>query len=148
VLADTGASIVGSLVGTSSMTTYMESATGIKAGGRTGLTALVVAILFLFCLFLQPLFASIPGFATAPALVFVAAAFLQPLRNIDWDDAVVGIPVLLTTLIMPLTFSIAAGIAIGFLTYIAIHVIAGRAQNLNAGIIIIGLFGALWLVAN
>ncbi|MGB2294884.1 MAG: NCS2 family permease, partial [Candidatus Puniceispirillum sp.] len=82
VLADTGASIVGSLVGTSSMTTYMESATGIKAGGRTGLTAMVVAILFLFCLFLQPLFASIPGFATAPALVFVAAAFLQPLRNI------------------------------------------------------------------
>ena len=148
VLADTGASIVGSLVGTSSMTTYMESATGIKAGGRTGLTALVVAILFLFCLLLQPLFASIPSFATAPALVFVAAAFLQPLRNIDWDDAVVGIPVLLTTLIMPLTFSIAAGIAIGFLSYITIHVIAGRTKSLNAGIIIIGVFGALWLVAN
>mgnify|MGYP001316544738 FL=1 len=145
VLADTGASVVGSLLGTSSMTTYLESATGIRAGGRTGLTALTIAALFLLCLFFQPLFASIPGFATAPALVFVAAGFLTPLVGIDWDDLATVVPVMLMAVIMPLTFSIAAGIAIGFLAYVAIRLISGRASELNAGMLVITLFGILWL---
>ena len=145
VLADTGASVVGSLLGTSSMTTYLESATGIRAGGRTGLTALTVAALFLLCLFFQPLFASIPGFATAPALVFVAAGFLTPLVGIDWDDLATVVPVMLMAVIMPLTFSIAAGIAIGFLSYVVIRFISGRASELNAGMLVITLFGILWL---
>jgi len=145
VLADTGASVVGSLLGTSSMTTYLESATGIRAGGRTGLTALTIAALFLLCLFFQPLFASIPGFATAPALVFVAAGFLTPLVGIDWDDLATVVPVMLMAVIMPLTFSIAAGIAIGFLSYVVIRFISGRASELNAGMLVITLFGILWL---
>ncbi len=145
VLADTGASVVGSLLGTSSMTTYLESATGIRAGGRTGLTALTVAALFLLCLFFQPLFVSIPGFATAPALVFVAAGFLAPLAGIDWDDLATVVPVMLMAVIMPLTFSIAAGIAIGFLAYVVIRLISGRASELNAGTLVITVFGMLWL---
>ena len=145
VMADTGASVVGSLLGTSSMTTYLESATGIRAGGRTGLTALTVAALFLLCLFFQPLFASIPGFATAPALVFVAAGFLAPLAGIDWDDLATVVPVMLMAVIMPLTFSIAAGIAIGFLAYVVIRLISGRASELNAGTLVITVFGMLWL---
>jgi len=145
VLADTGASVVGSLLGTSSMTTYLESATGIRAGGRTGLTALTVAALFLLCLFLQPLFAAIPSFATAPALVFVAAGFLAPLAGIDWDDLATVVPVMLMAVIMPLTFSIAAGIAIGFLAYVVIQLISGRASELNAGTLVITVFGMLWL---
>jgi len=145
VVADTGASVVGSLLGTSSMTTYLESATGIRAGGRTGLTALTVAALFLLCLFFQPLFASIPGFATAPALVFVAAGVLAPLAGIDWDDLATVIPVMLMAVIMPLTFSIAAGIAIGFLAYVVIRLISGRASELNAGTLVITVFGMLWL---
>ena len=145
VVADTGASVVGSLLGTSSMTTYLESATGIRAGGRTGLTALTVAALFLLCLFLQPLFAAIPSFATAPALVFVAAGFLAPLAGIDWDDLATVVPVMLMAVIMPLTFSIAAGIAIGFLAYVVIRLISGRASELNAGTLVITVFGMLWL---
>ena len=145
VVADTGASVVGSLLGTSSMTTYLESATGIRAGGRTGLTALTVAALFLLCLFFQPLFASIPGFATAPALVFVAAGFLAPLAGIDWDDLATVVPVMLMAVIMPLTFSIAAGIAIGFLAYVVIRIVAGRTDELNAGTLVITAFGMLWL---
>ena len=145
VVADTGASVVGSLLGTSSMTTYLESATGIRAGGRTGLTALTVAALFLLCLFFQPLFASIPGFATAPALVFVAAGFLAPLAGIDWDDLATVVPVMLMAVIMPLTFSIAAGIAIGFLAYVVIRIVAGRTDELNAGTLVITAFGVLWL---
>ena len=145
VVADTGASVVGSLLGTSSMTTYLESATGIRAGGRTGLTALTVTALFLLCLFFQPLFASIPAFATAPALVFVAAGFLAPLARIEWDDFATVVPVMLMAVIMPLTFSIAAGIAIGFLAYVVIRLIAGRADELNAGTLVITVFGMLWL---
>ena len=145
VVADTGASIVGSLLGTSSMTTYMESATGIRAGGKTGLTAITVALLFLLCLFFEPLFASIPAFATAPALVFVAAGFLAPLKTIDWDDMANAIPVMLMAVLMPLTFSIAAGIAIGFIAYVAIHLLAGRSQEINAGTWVITGFAGLWL---
>ena len=145
ILADTSASVVGSLLGTSSMTTYLESATGIREGGRTGLTALTVAALFLCCLFLEPLFASIPAFATAPALVFVAASFLAPLRDLDWEDMAVAMPVMLMAILMPLTFSIAAGIAIGFLAYVLIHILAGRAKSINAGTYVITGFGCLWL---
>ena len=145
VLADTGASVVGSLLGTSSMTTYLESATGIRAGGRTGLTALTVSALFLLCLFLEPLFASIPPFATAPALVFVAAGFLAPLAGLEWDDMATAVPVMLMAVLMPLTFSIAAGIAIGFIAHVVIFLLAGRGDQVNAGTWVITIFGMLWL---
>ena len=145
VLADTGASVVGSLLGTSSMTTYLESATGLRVGGRTGLTALTVAALFLLCLFFEPLFASIPPFATAPALVFVAAGFLSPLTGLDWEDMVTAVPVMLMAVLMPLTFSIAAGIAVGFVAHVAICLLAGRSEQVNAGTWVITIFGMLWL---
>ena len=148
VIADTSASVVGSLLGTSSMTTYLESATGIREGGRTGLTALTVAALFLCCLFLEPLFASIPAFATAPALVYVAASFLSPLRDLDWEDITVSMPVMLMAILMPLTFSIAGGIAIGFLAYVLIHMLAGRTRSINAGTFVITGFGCLWLATS
>ncbi len=148
ILADTSASVMGSLLGTSSMTTYLESATGIREGGRTGLTALTVGALFLCCLFLEPLFASIPAFATAPALVFVAASFIAPLSDLDWEDIAVAIPVMLMAILMPLTFSIAAGIAIGFLAYVLIHVIAGSIRKINAGTYVITVFGCLWLATS
>ena len=147
VVADTSASVVGSLLGTSSMTTYLESATGIRAGGRTGLTAMTVAALFLCCLFFEPLFASIPGFAAAPALVFVAAGFLAPLGQLDWDDLASAVPVMLMAILMPLTFSIAAGIAVGFLAFCAIMLISGRRAEINAGTWVITAFGGLWLAA-
>ena len=145
VLADTGASVVGSLLGTSSMTTYLESATGLRVGGRTGLTALTVAALFLLCLFFEPLFASIPPFATAPALVFVAAGFLSPLTGLDWEDMVTAVPVMLMAVLMPLTFSIAAGIAVGFIAHVVICLLAGRGEQVNAGTWVITIFGMLWL---
>ena len=145
VLADTSASIFGSLFGTSNMTTYLESAAGIRSGGRTGLVALTVAGLFAVCLFFEPLFASVPAFATAPALIFVAAGFLGGLARIDWTDMSVALPVMITVILMPLTFSIAAGISIGFLAYVSIRLISGRAHEINSGVLMITAFGLIWL---
>ena len=127
VLADTSASIFGSLLGTSNMTTYLESAAGLRSGGRTGLVAVTVAVLFAVCLFFEPLFSSIPDFATAPALIYVAIRFLADCVE-DWADMSVALPVVLTVFLMPLTFSIAAGISIGFLTYVAIRILSGRSK--------------------
>ena len=145
VMADTSASIFGSLLGTSTMTTYLESAAGLRDGGRTGLTAVTVAFLFLCCLFLEPLFASIPSFATAPALIFVASTFLGGLRGLDWSDIERGVPVFITILVMPLTFSIASGIALGFLTHVGIKLIMGKGTQISGGVWIITLFGLIWM---
>ena len=145
VLADTSASVFGSLLGTSNLTTYLESAAGIRSGGRTGLVAVTVAGLFGICLFFEPLFASIPAFATAPALIFVASGFLGGLARIDWTDISVALPVVLTIILMPLTFSIAAGISIGFLTYVGIRFVNGRKDEINAGSLMIAAFGLIWL---
>ena len=98
-------------------TSFIESGAGIKEGGRTGLTAVTVAVLFLLCLAFAPLAQSIPGFATAPALVFVATFFAKNLGDIDWDDVTEYAPAVLAAVLMPLTFSIANGIAIGFVSY-------------------------------
>ena len=146
VLADTSASIFGSLLGTSNMTTYLESAAGLRSGGRTGLVAVTVAVLFAACLFFEPFFSSIPGFATAPALIYVAIGFFGGLRQIDWADMSVALPVVLTVFLMPLTFSIAAGISVGFLSYVAIRILSGRSNTLSPGIMMITSFGLIWIV--
>jgi len=146
VLADTSASIFGSLLGTSNMTTYLESAAGLRSGGRTGLVAVTVAVLFAACLFFEPLFSSIPGFATAPALIYVAIGFFGGLRQINWEDMSVALPVVLTVFLMPLTFSIAAGISVGFLTYVAIRILSGRSNTLSPGLMMITSFGLIWIV--
>lgn len=109
LIADSSAAMVGSLLGTSTTTSYIESAAGVSAGGRTGLTAIVVAVLFLLALFFAPLAGNVPAFATAPALFFVAVLMASGLAEIDWDDLTVAAPVVVTALAMPLTFSIANG---------------------------------------
>src|SRR5690606_32642864 len=108
----------------STTTSYIESTAGIAAGGRTGLTSVVVAALFLLALFFAPLAAMVPDFATAPALLFVAVLMTASLAQVDWDDVTEAAPVLVTTLAMPLSFSIANGIALGFIAYVAVKALA------------------------
>jgi AGZA family xanthine/uracil permease-like MFS transporter len=137
VISDSTATVVGALFGTSNTTSYIESAAGIKEGGRTGLTAVVVSALFLLCLLFSPLAQSIPGYATAAALVFVATFFMKNLVDIDWEDATEFAPAVLGAVLMPLTFSISNGIAIGFIAYVAIKLLSGRAAELNLAIYLV-----------
>ena len=139
LIADSGASIAGAGLGTSTTTCYIESAAGINAGGRTGLTALTVSVLFLLALFLAPLAGSIPAYATAPALVFVACLMARGLTEIDWDDVTEYAPALVTAVAMPLTFSIANGIAFGFITYAAIKLLSGRLAEARPAVVILAL---------
>lgn len=141
LIADSTAAMAGSLLGTSTTTSYIESAAGVSAGGRTGLTACVVALLFLLALFFAPLAGNVPEFATAPALFFVAVLMLSGLAEIDWDDITVAAPVTITALAMPLTYSIANGIAFGFIAWVVIKAMAGRWRELNPALVILaGLF--------
>ncbi len=141
LLADSGAIFAGSLLGTSSATAYVESASGVQAGGRTGLTAVTVAVLFLACLFIAPLAGSVPAYATAPALLFVACLMLKELTEVDWADTTEAIPAAITAVIMPFTYSIANGLAFGFISYAAIKLFTGRAREVHWMVwIIAGLF--------
>jgi AGZA family xanthine/uracil permease-like MFS transporter len=137
LIADSAAAMGGSLLGTSTTTSYIESASGVAAGGRTGLTACVVAVLFLLALFFAPLAGTVPAFATAPALLFVAVLMTSGLAEIDWDDITVAAPVVITALAMPLTFSIANGIAFGFISWVLIKALAGRFKELNPALVIL-----------
>lgn len=133
LMADSSATITGSLLGTSSTTSYIESGAGIVSGGRTGLTALTVAVLFLLSLFFSPLARMIPSYATASALLFVAVLMVRPIAKVDWSDLSESAPTVVTAVMMPLTYSIAEGIAIGFITYTCIKVLAGKAREINVG---------------
>ncbi len=137
LLADSTAAMGGSLLGTSTTTSYIESAAGVAAGGRTGLTACVVAVLFLLALFFAPLAGTVPAFATAPALLFVAVLMTSGLAEIDWDDITVAAPVVITALAMPLTFSIANGIAFGFISWVVIKALVGRWKDLNPALVVL-----------
>ena len=128
LLADSGAIVAGAALGTSSTTAYIESAAGVQAGGRTGLSALVVALLFLACLFIAPLAGAVPAYATAPALLFVACLMLKELGAIDWTDTTESVPAAITALVIPFTYSIAQGIAFGFITYAVLKLTTGRAR--------------------
>lgn len=129
LFADSAAIIAGSLIGTSSTTAYVESVSGAAAGGRTGLTACIVGLLFLASLFFAPLVLAIPAYATAPALVFVACLMMQEFTEIDWKDLSDAIPAALTALMMPLTYSIVNGLAFGFISYVALKAAAGKARS-------------------
>ncbi len=146
LLADSSATVVGALAGTSNTTSYIESGAGIKEGGRTGLTAVTVAVLFAACLFLAPLAQSVPGFATAPALIFIATYFLRNIKDIDWDDVSEYVPAALAAIIMPLTFSIAYGIAIGFVSYVLIKALSGKGRSLNYASIGVAVVSVLFFV--
>ncbi len=125
------AAMCGAALGTSTTTAYIESASGIEEGGRTGLTAVTVAVLFLLATFLWPLAGAIPAAATAPALIVVGALMLEGVRGIDWDDFSVSIPVFLTMVAMPLTFSIANGVSFGVISYAAIKLLSGRGKEVD-----------------
>ena len=143
VMADSAATVIGALLGTSSTMSYIESGAGIKEGGRTGVTAIVVAILFLLCLFLAPLARSIPDFATAPALIFVATYFVRNLSEIDWTDVTEYAPAVLTAILMPLTYSITNGIAIGFIVYALCKMLSGRVREATPAVLVIAVFSVV-----
>ena len=131
LLADSLSVLAGAALGTSPVTSYIESAAGVKAGGRTGLVGVTVAVLFLISLFLAPLAGSVPAYATAPALLFVACLMVRSLTEVDWDDATEYTPAVVTALGMPLTFSISNGIALGFIAYGAIKLLSGRVREVG-----------------
>ena len=142
LLADSVAITAGAVMGTSSTTAYVESAAGTAVGGRTGLTAMVVALLFLASLWLSPLAATVPAYATAPALCYVAVLMARGLAEIDWSDLTESAPAVMTALAMPFTFSIADGIAFGFISYAVIKILAGRFADLKLPVLVIA---ALWI---
>ncbi|MCG7488660.1 NCS2 family permease [Vibrio sp. Of14-4] len=139
LLADSTATSVGALLGTSNTTSYIESVSGVSAGGRTGLTAVVVGILFLLALFFSPLAGMIPAYATAGALFYVAILMLSGLANIDWQDLTEAAPVVVTCLLMPLTFSIAEGISLGFIAYAAIKLCSGKGRDVSLSVWVMSL---------
>ena len=147
LVADSSATIVGSLLGTSTTTSYIESAAGVRAGGRTGLTAVVVAVLFLGAILLAPVATAVPGYATAPAIIFVGCVMARAMRNIEWDELTEAVPAIVTALAMPFTYSIATGIGFGFITYVVIKLVAGRGSDLNAAVVTVAaLFGIRFFV--
>ena len=148
LLADSSATVIGALAGTSNTTSYIESGAGIKEGGKTGLTAVTVAVLFAACLFFAPLAQSVPAFATAPALIFIATYFLRNIKDIDWDDISEYVPAALAAIIMPLTYSIANGIAIGFVSYVLIKALSGKGRSLNYASIGLAVVSVLFFVVS
>lgn len=130
-MADAIATIAGACFGTSTTTTYVESASGVAQGGRTGLTAFTTAICFLIALFFAPLFLSIPGAATAPVLVIVGLFMLSPIKDINLDDYAESIPAFITIIMMPLAYSISDGILCGMISYVAINALCGKFKKLN-----------------
>ena len=143
IIADSSATVVGAVLGTSNTTSYVESGAGIQQGGRTGLTAVAAAVFFLLCLGFAPLAQSIPAYATAPALVFVAAYFARNLRDLDWEDVTEYVPAVLATVLMPLTYSIANGIAIGFISYAVIKLVTGKLSEINWAVMLVAVLGVL-----
>ena len=143
LLSDSGATVVGALAGTSSTTSYVESASGVEAGGRTGLTAVVCGLLFLACLFFAPLAQSVPAFATASALLFVACLMARSMADLDWQDITESAPAVVAAITMPLAFSIADGIGMGFISYVLIKIVSGRVRDCSIASFTIALIFGL-----
>ncbi|HJV84409.1 MAG TPA: NCS2 family permease [Noviherbaspirillum sp.] len=142
LMADSTAIVAGSFLGTSSTTAYIESAAGVQAGGRTGLTAVAVAVLFLACLFIAPLAGAVPAYATAPALFFVSCLMLRELTELQWDDNTESVPAVITALMMPFTYSIANGVAFGFISYAGLKLFTGRAREVP---VIVWIIAAIFI---
>jgi AGZA family xanthine/uracil permease-like MFS transporter len=143
LVTDSVAAMGGAALGTSTTTSYIESAAGIKEGGRTGLTAVVVAACFLLALFLAPLATTVPAYATAPALFFVACLMARGLAELDWEDVTEYAPGVVTAVSMPLTFSIAHGIAFGFISYAAIKIAADKYKDVSP---VVAVLAVLFIV--
>lgn len=144
--ADAMATVIGSLLGTSTTTTFVESASGIAVGGRTGLTALTASILFAFSLFFSPIIGIVPAFATAPALILVGVYMFKNLLDIDFHNIEVAIPCFLIIILMPLTYSISLGISFGFISYILVCVFNGKIGMIKPIMWVIGFFSIVELV--
>jgi len=142
-IADSTATLAGSLLGTSTVTSYIESAAGVRAGGRTGLVGVVVAALFLLSLFFSPLAKTVPAYATAPALLFVACLMARGLTEIDWEDVTDYAPAVVTAITMPLTFSIANGIALGFVAYAGAKILSGRFSEAKPAVLVLAVLFVL-----
>ena len=138
MLADSVGTVAGALMGTSTVTSYVESGAGVKAGGRTGMTSIVIGVLFLACLFFAPLATSLPKEIDGAALVYVAVLFVRNIVDIEWDDIAEAAPAVLAMIAMPLTYSISNGIAMAFITYALIKILSGKTQ---------GVSPAIWVVA-
>lgn len=139
LIADSLAVMIGAALGTSTITSFLESIVGVKVGGRTGLTSVVVALLFLLALFVSPLAKSIPLYATAPALVYIACLMARAFIEIDWEDVTEFAPAMVTAIAMPLTFSIADGISFGFITFTVVKLMSGRFRDLNPAVVILSI---------
>ncbi|MEA1986460.1 MAG: NCS2 family permease [Candidatus Marinimicrobia bacterium] len=131
LFADAAGTTVGAILGTSTVTTYVESASGVSAGGRTGLTAFSTAMVFAIALFMAPLFTIVPSVATAPALILVGLFMMSPIKNIDLTDYTEAIPAFITIIIMPLAYSISEGIAFGMITYVILKALTGKSKNVS-----------------
>jgi AGZA family xanthine/uracil permease-like MFS transporter len=143
LIADSSAAMIGAAIGTSTTTSYIESASGINSGGRTGLTAMTVGLLFILALFVAPLAGSIPAYATAPALLYVACLMMRSLIEVEWDDVTESAPAVITAITMPFTFSIAEGIAFGFIAYAAIKLSTGRYRDVHPAL---GILAVLFVI--
>lgn len=146
LVVDSASASVGAALGTSTTTSYIESTAGVDAGGRTGLTAVVVALCFMLAIFFAPLAGTVPAFATAPALLYVACLMAMSFKDLDWEDVTEFVPAVITAITMPLTFSIAHGIGIGFICYAAIKILSGRAGEMKIAVPIIAILFAIKLV--
>jgi AGZA family xanthine/uracil permease-like MFS transporter len=132
--ADSASSVFGAMVGVPPVTSYVESASGVAAGGRTGLTAVTVGVLFVAAMFFAPLAGMIPAYATAGALIYVAMLMMGGMAHIDWEEATDSIPAIVTAIMMPLTFSVADGIALGFITYVVLKAGTGRHREISVSL--------------
>ena len=138
MLSDSVSTVAGSMLGTSTVTTYVESAAGVKAGGRTGMTSLVIGLLFLCCLFISPLATSLPKEVDAAALIYIATLFVRNISDIEWDDIAESGPAVIAMIAMPFTYSISNGIALAFVSYAAIKIFTGKFAETSP---------AIWVVA-
>lgn len=148
LIADSCGTIIGSLFGTSNTTTYVESAAGIAAGGRTGLTAVSTAVFFLLAAFVAPIALAVPSAATAPALILVGVLMASPLLEIDLHDFVEALPAVITAVMMPFTFSIATGLALGFIAYVVLNLFTGRAAKIHWMMYVLSVFFLYYFYAH
>ena len=143
MLSDSVSTVAGAMMGTSTVTTYVESAAGVKAGGRTGMTSLVIGLLFLLCLFFSPLATSLPKEIDAAALIYISTLFLRNITDIEWDDAAEAGPAVLAMIAMPFTYSISNGIALAFISYAAIRIFTGKFGSTSPAIWVIAILSLI-----
>jgi AGZA family xanthine/uracil permease-like MFS transporter len=143
LISDSFAAMFGAVIGTSTTTSYIESAAGVSAGGRTGLTAAFVALFFILALFFAPLAGMVPAYASAAALLYVACVMARGLAEIDWEDITEYAPAVVTAITMPLTYSIATGIGLGFITYALAKIISGKAREASPAVIVLAVLFAI-----